>query len=132
MSAMLSTCCLLLTLLAVMSGRTVGEMTCEDFWRDEEYEPADADKCWAPDFSAIFGGKFDGCDGYYIVSILRYIGLWVTAKSEPKRIRSDSIREKKKTLYVAHHLFSYCTPPQLTPSTATASASVAGRLPNSG
>ena len=74
MSTMLSTRYLLLALLAVMSGRTVGEMTCVG--GDGDYMPNDEEKCWSPDINAIFGGKLDGCYDDGRVSI-RCIGLWL-------------------------------------------------------
>lgn len=68
MSAMMSTRYLLLALLAVMSGRTGGEMTCSDDGNGY-YIPSDVDKCWSPDINAILGGKLDGCFSGTFVSI---------------------------------------------------------------
>jgi hypothetical protein len=50
---------LLLAVLAVLSGRTTGEMTC--FSQSGAYLLRDTAKCWAPEINQEFGGTLDGC-----------------------------------------------------------------------
>ena len=93
MSAMLSTRYLLLALLAVMSGRTVGEMTCDNYYPygPHAYDPKDVHKCWSPDINGILGGKLDGCSNGF-VSIRYSCGCLCKARVLPNMSYLEAAR----------------------------------------
>ena len=70
MLSMPSTPRILLAVLAVVTGRVDGEMTCSDVG-EGTYALQDTANCWSPYFNAVFTGKLDGCaDGTVSVQLV--------------------------------------------------------------